>query len=74
MSAFDTTGSGHLPVGGPVRFSNDPDTCTHADRNVCPQCAELTEAEAQAVREYLELQQNELERRRREVPADREWS
>lgn len=57
MSAFDTTGSGHLSVGGPVRFSNDPTACTHTVGNVCPQCAELTEAEAQAVREYLELLQ-----------------
>ena len=53
MSAFDTSGSGHLPVGGQIRWWENPLECTHAQRNVCPQCAELTEDEAAAVAEYI---------------------
>lgn len=53
MSQFDVTGSGHIPVGGPVRFTNDPTQCTHAGRSVCPQCAGFTDEEKQAVQDYL---------------------
>lgn len=50
----DTTGSGHLPVGGPVKFTEDPDRCTHTGINVCPKCAEFTDEETAAVRQYIE--------------------
>lgn len=54
MSQFDTTGSGHIPVGSP-RIHLDNDGCNHMDGNVCPACAELTDAEVAALREYFEL-------------------
>jgi hypothetical protein len=36
-----------------VRWWNEPIRCTHTDRNVCPRCAELTDDEANAIREYI---------------------
>ena len=53
MSAFDTSGSGYLSVGGQIRWWDNPLKCTHAQRNVCPQCAELTEDEAAAVAKHI---------------------
>jgi len=52
MSQFDTTGSGHIPVGS-ARFQFDKDGCNHLYGNVCPACAELTDAEVEALREYF---------------------
>lgn len=54
MSQFDTTGSGHIPVGSP-RIHLDGDDCNHRYNNVCPACAELTDEETAAVREYFRL-------------------
>lgn len=54
MSRFGTDGSGHIQVGGPVRFTVDPGHCTHAGINVCPVCAEFTEAETAAVRAHIQ--------------------
>lgn len=67
MSGFDTTGSGHIPVGGPLRLSRDaryhfgPDECTHSDGNVCAGCAELTEAEAAALIQFTEMIRDRLQ-------------
>lgn len=55
MSAFEFSGSGHLPVGSPFHWWDNPPECTHTGRNVCQICAELTDDEAQAIREYVEL-------------------
>ena len=54
MSQFDTTGSGHIPVGSP-RIHLDTDGCNHRDNNACPACAELTDEETNALREYFAL-------------------
>lgn len=37
-----------------VRWWDEPVKCTHADRNVCPGCTEMTAEEAAAVREYVD--------------------
>lgn len=45
------------PVGGAdgrVRIHLFEDKCNHPYGNVCPACAELTDAEAAAIREYSE--------------------
>lgn len=52
MNQFDTAGSGHLQVGA-ARIHLDNEGCNHLDGNVCPACAELTDDEASAVREYF---------------------
>lgn len=36
-----------------IRWWDEPIRCTHFGKHVCPLCAELTDAEAQAIREYL---------------------
>lgn len=54
MSQFDATGSGHIPVGS-ARIHLQSDGCNHRDNNVCPACAELTDEEVRAIREYFEL-------------------
>jgi len=46
----------NCPVGGAdgrVRIYLDNDGCNHRDNNVCPVCAELTDAEVAALREYF---------------------
>jgi hypothetical protein len=55
MSQFDIPeGSHNIVVGGRgARWWDNPVDCAHADRNVCPACAELTDVEAAAVRAYL---------------------
>lgn len=52
MSQFDTTGSGHIPVGS-ARIHLQSDGCNHRNNNVCPVCAELTDDEVRAIREYF---------------------
>lgn len=68
MSQFDTTGSGHIPVGS-AHIHLDNDGCNHMGGNVCPACAELTDAEVAALREYFAL----LESRRAEDGTRSEW-
>lgn len=58
MSRFDTTGSGHIPVGDAGRFHFSLDDCNHQGINVCPECAELTAEELAAIREYVALLTN----------------
>lgn len=48
MSRFDTTGSGHIPVGPRIHLDDD---CSHRDNHVCPACAQLTPEETAALRE-----------------------
>jgi hypothetical protein len=48
-----TTGRDDL-VGG-ARIHLEGDGCNHRHGNVCPACAELTEAETAALREYFAL-------------------
>ena len=51
-------------VGGrKIRWWDEPLRCTHADKQVCPACTDLTDAEAQAIRQYIELQRRELDRK-----------
>lgn len=53
---YGTTGRDDL-VGG-ARIHLDDSGCTHRDNHVCPACAELTEAETEALREYFALLAN----------------
>jgi hypothetical protein len=49
-----------IPVGD-ARVHLDGNDCNHQGRNVCPECAELTQAEVEALRHYFSL----LERKRK---------
>lgn len=41
-------------VGG-ARIHLDTDKCTHRNNHVCPACAQLTDEETEALREYFAL-------------------
>lgn len=51
-----------------IRWWNEPVRCTHTNRNVCPGCGELTEAEANAIREYVSRLVAKTSRRTAEAP------
>jgi hypothetical protein len=55
MNQFDTTGSGHIPVGWPHIHLATDSSCPHTGINVRPKCAGLTDAEVAALREHFAL-------------------
>lgn len=45
--------TGRTDLVGGARVDLDGDGCNHRDGNVCPACAELTDDEVAALREYF---------------------